>query len=166
MKRTVAIFLTVLIMLILCSCTGKQELPTTTVRFYYKAISIEHGSETGVITWEDREILQPLDDSKAIVELYLNGSKKSTCIMPFPNGTSLRQYEESKEKASILLSVEASLLTGAEFTIASVCLARTVIELTGVQSVQISVESNQQTTQHSVTITPDNFVLFDFASTG
>lgn len=166
MKKMILTFLSVLLCFACSSCSSKQQLPTTTVRFYYKAVSVEHGAENGVITWEDRELTGINKEASSIVEIYLNGSKKSSCIMPFPGGTKLNQYEQDKDSANVLLSTEATMLSDAEFTVASVCLARTVIEFTGVESVKISVSSTQEDDIKSITITPNSFVLYDFSTDG
>lgn len=162
MKRIIAFFLSLWILVLFTACSNDQNLPTTTVRFYYKTVSVAHGSETGVITWEDRDISVAMKEPASILSLYLNGSQKKDCVMPFPNGTSIRQYDQATSKATILLSVEATLLSGAEFTLASVCLARTTIELTGCQSVQISVNDASENQVHNITVTSDNFTLFDY----
>ena len=162
MKKLIAFFLVLWTLMILSSCSDNQNLPTTSIRFYYKTVSVNHGSETGVITWEDREISIAISEPASILSLYLNGSQKKGCVMPFPSGTSIREYDQTASKATILLSAEATLLSGAEFTLASVCLARTTIELTGCQSVQISVNDANENQVHNITVIPDNFTLFDY----
>ncbi len=166
MKKCFCAFLIGILLLLCCSCTGKSELATSTVRFYYRSVSIEHGNENSVITWEDREIVGTNTDTATIIRTYLDGSKKSGCVMPFPGGTRLKEYNQSESVAQILLSAEATMQTDAEFTVASICLAKTVMQISNVQSVQIRVDAGQEKDQRDITITADNFALYDFSGNG
>lgn len=161
MKKTLSVILILTLVFILSSCTKKTDLPTTTVRFYYKSTSVEHGTENGVITWEDRVIPGVNNDTVSIIRTYLEGSKKAGCIMPFPGGTRLKVYDQTQTKAVVLLSTEAAMQTDAQFTVASICLARTIMDITNVQSVEVCVDAGGGSEQKSIIITPDNFDLYD-----
>lgn len=161
MKRIIAILLVMFLLLMCCSCSKRQHLPLSEVRFYYKAEPVEHGNGASIIAYEDRQVYRTADDVASLIEQYLQGSKKNYCKMPFPAGTTLVQYDQNKTNALIQLSAHAALLSGSELMVACVCLGKTIMELTNVTSVQISADGHLLNNQQSITVTPNNFVLFD-----
>jgi len=131
------------------------------VNFYYKTDSIKYDSQQGVIAVEVRDAKSHADDYQHLLEQYLNGPRISGRISPFPAGTTLKVFNLNEASAQVILSPHLTILSDTELMIACVCLAKTLFDLTGVQSVQIGAQNNLLNGKQYVTITTDNFSLWN-----
>lgn len=161
MKRPVCISLVVLLIFALCSCESHTKSILVPVTFYYRTTDIEFGTRSGVITSEIREARGHAEEYQYIIEQYLNGPKSSGCISPFPAGTTLEALSLDNNKVYIMLSPHLAILTGSDLMIACACLTKTVLELTGVKSVQISAENRLLNNEESITMTAASFAYWD-----
>lgn len=161
MKRAVYISLVLLLIFTLCSCTSQSKSVQAPVAFYYRSTDVEYGAQSGVITYEIREVKGHTEDYQYIINQYLNGPKSSGCISPFPAGTTLEAFSLHNNKVDIMLSPHLAILTGSDLMVACACLTKTVLELTGVNSVQISSENGLLNNEESITLTADSFAYWD-----
>lgn len=161
MKRFVALLFTILLPILICGCNNDHNLPRTTVNFYYKTEPLDHISKNGVFTVEIRNARANSDDYQYLLEQYLNGARSANCISPFPAGTTLKSISINDSSASVTLSPHLSMLSGSDLTIACICLARTIFDMTGVQSVQISAQNNLVNSEPYITITTNSFTMND-----
>lgn len=161
MKRLFCLMIAVILFL-LPACTetvGEAE----NITFYYIHNDIEFGSESGVITPTVVQIKNKTKDYRQLLDRYFNGPTNYDCVSPFPAGITLEDLQIDNNKVQLLLSPHMSVLSGVDFTIACACLTRTVIEMTGVQYVQIQIENNLIYGQDSVTFNLSSFSYWDNA---
>lgn len=161
MKRCFSFILLLILLITVCGCDSNQSNLRTPVNFYYRTQTVDYRSESGVISVEVRNARGHADDHQYLLEQYLNGARSSNCTSPFPAGTTLKEFNVNETHATVMLSPHLTLLTGSELMIACVCLARTIFDMTGVQSVQISAQNSLINDQPYITITENSFILWD-----
>ena len=161
MKRLLCIALVLLTLFSLTACSQDHADPRVPVTFYYR--TREYGLEKGqqVISSEEREAFGHREDYVYLVDMYLQGPTTQNCISPFPAGTTLEQLDLMTDKVLIQLSSHISLISGAELTIACICLGKTVCQMTGMKSVRISAKGDLLNGQEYITITEEDFRLLD-----
>lgn len=158
MKRLIILLLSV--MMLLTGCTSTKNI-SRTVQFYYIHNEIEFGSKSGVIASNTVQIKYKNEDNLQILNRYFNGPTNYECISPFPAGITLIDFETTQDTARLTLSPHMSMLSGIDFTVACACLTRTVIELTGVQTVHLSIQDNLIDGQESIRLTMSSFTYWD-----
>lgn len=161
MKRIISVLLIFCLMMALCSCVASEKASGNSIVFYYRSSEINYGSQVAVIAGEVRSIAVPPDDYRALVEEYLNGPISKECVSPFPAGITLEALNIDNNKVQIILSPHLALLSGGELTTACACLANTLLEMTGVRSVQISADNGLLNGSEVITFTADSFVYWD-----
>lgn len=164
MKKIQTTLCIVLMIFILIGCNSNHTSNRTVVNFYYRTEPVQHVSDSGIITVEARSTKASADDYQLLLEQYLNGAQTSGCVSPFPAGTSLKSFSVNDSGASVTLSPHLTLLSNADLSVACICLARTVFDMTGVQSVQISAQNNLLNGEQYITITDSNFVMEDIVT--
>lgn len=161
MKKYICYLLVFACMLCLCACNDSTKEIKQPVNYYYCSVPMEYGSDVSIITAEVREAFGYSNDYHSLIEQYLNGPKTYDCISPFPAGTTLEDFLLSGNKAQIMLSTHMSVLSGSELMLACACLTKTVCELTGARSVQISSDGGMLNGEESITLTADSFTYVD-----
>lgn len=159
MKRIICICLVMSILLLACDMDDSNlQVP---VAYFYQTVETDYSSENGMITVEMREAKGHATDYQYLIEQYLNGPRNYQCISPFPAGTILEELNIDSNKAQLVLSPHMSTLSGAELTLACACLTKTVIEMTGVRTVEISTSYGTLNGSDTITMTADSFVLWN-----
>lgn len=161
MKKIITALFIILAISLLFGCADTNTQVRTTVNFYYKTNPIDHISENGIITIEPRSVRTNALDYQILLEQYLEGAQSGNCISPFPAGTTLKSFSLNETSVSITLSPHLTMLSNADLTIACICIARTIFDLTGVDSVQISAQNNLINGQPDITITKSSIVMED-----
>lgn len=161
MKKFLCIALVIILSASFFACNKTDANIRNPVLYYYRTRDLQYGVENGVITAEVRERFGHEEDYTYLVEQYLNGPMSSECISPFPAGTSLEQIDFLKDKVLITLSSHISLLSGSELTIACTCLAKTLLEMTGMKEVRISSKNDLIDGQEYISIATEDIVLLD-----
>ncbi len=141
MKRIRSILAILLTILLLSGCTGNTSVyPQSDITFYYKNVEFDYGSSDGVIAVELRDPRDCGNTYEEILECYLAGPKESGHISPFPAGITLEGFTTGRDRAYLTLSNHLSMLEGTDLSVACACLTRTVLGMTGLHSIEISVE--------------------------
>jgi len=161
MKRISLIILIICMLFSLCACRTNQSHTDTYANYYYRALELQYGTSEPVIVCERRSIIQFNNDFALILENYINGPKMSNHTTPFPAGTYLEQVTLGNDRAYVILSSHLSLLTGSDLTIACACLTKTVTELAGVHSVEISAKDGTLNGAPSMVLTEKDFSYFE-----
>lgn len=161
MKKFLCFFLGALLAINLSACSSSSQHVHSPVNFYYKTDSIKYDTPQGVITVEVRNAKSHANDYQYLLEQYLNGPRITGRISPFPAGTTLKEFNLNETSAQVILSPHLTILSDSELMIACVCLAKTLFDLTGVHSVQIGAQNNLLNGEKYVTITIDNFSLWN-----
>ena len=160
MKRHLSIVLLVVLVFSLIGCKNNKTNPDAPT-FYYIKNDAEFDGTTNIVTSFYPDINKSTKSHKDILSVYFNGPTTYECRSPFPSGTMLEDFRVMSNRAILVLSPQFATITGAERTIAFACLTKTVIELTGVKSVQIGVEGVQLDGEDYITFDGNSFTYSD-----
>lgn len=136
MKRWIC-FLLVILCLPLWGCQEEETPLLDPFNGYYRRAELFHGSTDSVVAPLPIEGVGLKNDPMMLLNVYLTMETDPYYAPTFPEGTEILIMELEDGTADILLSSAISQLTGLDLTIACACLTKTVIELTGVDSVII-----------------------------
>lgn len=159
MKRIVSLLL---IFYILLSGCGKQSesLYNKPSYFYYPMVEITMSDPNGVIAYEIREGAD-FASEQALLEAYLLGPKDNSMYSPFPVGTQIVDCVILDNRISVTFSNEFDQLTGVSFTLATSCIAMTLLSSLPLSEVDISILSENETVERRITLTKDQILLSD-----
>ena len=159
MKKTLSLLFVLLILLSGCS-TKKKEIHDP-VNYYYLVSSIRHDHNSSVITCEVRDKFGHANDYTYLIEDYLLGPQSPNSTSPFPAGTTLIRFDLMKDTALVDVSSHLALLSGHDLTLACACLGKTVLELTGMKSVQITAQGDLLDGKEFITVDAGSLALID-----
>lgn len=162
MKKILCITLSLILLLSLCGCLSQEALQAP-VEFFYLRTSFAYGTNDGVITSELRESAGHMNDLRYMLLLYLQGPLDTNLSSPFPAGCRIIDIEESGDELTITLNANFTALQDMDLSLACVCLARTCMSLTDVQTVHIAASSADEDAAVSITIEKDSLLLEDAA---
>lgn len=154
MKRILCLILAAAL---LSGCHFQQQDNSTTA-FYYCRMSTSNTQTDCLIVSESRDISLESTDLKSLLTLYLIGPQDEELVSPF-RGMKLDSLDSDNTELRIGLSYNDRSLTDARFTLASACLTKTCLELTGANQVTITCGNR------SVTMNHDNLLLEDTITT-
>lgn len=157
MRRTICCYLILLHLILLGSCGNNNKPADEPVNFYYRTPETEFGTQDTLIIAQIREAKGHSQDYHYLISQYLNGPTTYDCISPFPGGTTLEELDVDKVKARIVLSPHIATLSGSELMLACACMTKTVLEMTGVDAVQISTSKGTLNGKEFITLTADSF---------
>ena len=140
--------------------TQSESYYTKAVYFYYPSISYDLTDGNRVISYELREGAD-FSTERELLEHYLEGPKNSNFYSPFPVGSALVDYGIFDDHICIYLSHHFNELTGMSFTIATSCIAMTVLNYTGLSFVDINVMDMNNQVKTFVTLTREQILLTD-----
>jgi len=160
MKRILILFL-VLLLVPLTGCQNQSSQLEHPVTVYYKRAEPTHGTADSVIasTWMEGKDHEK--DYSHLISQYLKGANEPNFAPTFPRGTTLVSLKLDALTAKIVLDDHFSSLSGMDLTIACVCLARTVMELTGCQEVIISAKTTKLNGENFIILSADSYLLTD-----
>lgn len=138
-KRFICLVLLFSLCLSLPACHQQQEKIQVPVTFYYPRTESNFGTADSLISPVTAEGINHIDDPIGLLNLYLQGPSNDNCRSPFPTNTQVVSMEQVNGIIRITLSPNFATLTGLELTIACACLTLTVLDLTGGNSLRISV---------------------------
>lgn len=158
MKQWICSFLIIASILCLCGCDTDTDNPS--VNFYYVRNVYSYGAQDSVVV---AEVYSAADysDVKEILGVYLTGPQDVALASPFPDGTEVLEYTYNNTTAHITLSSHIAALSKVNQVLACACMARTVMELTGVETVNFQSDSSNFTRMEPITISKDSVVLYD-----
>lgn len=158
MKRLICFFLLLASIISLTACdqndTGKKS------NFYYVRNQYVYGQENGVMASEARSTAE-YSDAQEILQAYLSGPQDSTLASPFPSGTQITEFLYKGETLHITLSAHIVTLPKAKQVLACTCLARTAMELTGVNAVYFQTDNTEFAYMDPILIDKDSVLLYD-----
>lgn len=158
MKKAICLILVAFLLCTLTACENKKiENP---VNFYYLRAKYTYGSADSVISAEIHEY-PDTNNTAGLITQYLKGPQDSLLTSEFPFGTKLVMLQQQDSSISITLTDHISRLSGVSLSLACVCLAKTVMEYTGVNTVFISAETKFLANKSYIIITADDILLFD-----
>lgn len=144
MKRCFPLFLAITMLLSLTACGLKgSTVPSQSNYGLWFSVNPELDSgDTSAVAWEDRQWEKEptaLDLVKALVE---EGPQSEELCSPFPEGVWVRGIfvDKSTGIVQVDLSGEYRNLVGFDLTVADYCIALTLCQLPGIDTVRIKVE--------------------------
>ena len=160
MRKLLSILLCLALLLPILGCTEENQ-PEKPVNFYYRRAEIAYKDDSGVIAAEQRESAGHEGDIRYLLFAYFDGPLSDQFRQVFPENLSVISLHYAENTAKITLSFHLAQLSGMDLTIACACLTMTIIELTGVESVQISAAGALLDEYQSITMDKDCFLLLD-----
>lgn len=157
MKQTICAIVAILFLLFLCSCGNNNIKVVDPVNFYYCTPETQFGEQNTLMVAQIREAKDHTQDYPYLISQYLNGPITYDCVSPFPGGTTLEEFAINDFQASIVLSPHIATLSGSELMLACACMTKTVIEMTGVDTVQISTSEGTLNGEDFIVLTADSF---------
>ena len=161
MRKRYCVYLIVTILLSLCSCAVKSQLPEGSIAFYYQRSGIDPAESDGVIS-KDYQVLSV--DSKnytSVLNTYLQGPVSDPLHRVFPMGITLIELDIQNKQAEVILGGTFDTLEGMERTIFCACLTLTVCDLTGVRQVSIYREQDAAEGEPVSVMRPEEILLLD-----
>lgn len=161
MKRMISFVSALCLLLTICGCRQIQQPAKEPVNYYYRNGEVVYGDASGVITCEQRESFGHTGDYEYLITEYFKGPVTENCVSPFPAGITVEKLELVNDSVRIIVSSHLASLTTAEQSVACVCLGKTLLELTGVKSVQIGILNNQINGKDYIIINESSYLLVD-----
>lgn len=158
MKRAISLMIVCIIFLFHSACSAQKE---TYVTFYYKAATSDDSFPVSLIVSEERMHSVSRNDYSVLLQRYLAGPQDPRNESPFPAGTTLNRLTFSKKRAYITLSDEIASLSGTELSVACACLTKTIEEMTGVESVELSLVSSLINNDPYIILRSSDFAVLD-----
>ena len=159
MKRLTAFFLILSLAAGLFGCRS-QELHSPTSFYYCRSDPAFSGTD-GIICPEQRELAGIEGDLDAILALYFQGPVSRELENLIPAGCPLLQWNREGDALHLHFSGELADLTGVELTLASACLTRTFLELTGCTTLILTAEGRRLNGETAMELTLDGLSLRD-----
>ena len=156
MKRLFTFTLLLIILTSLCSCTFPNTQQSRITFYYIKTPDDFDGSSDIIVPFHPSSDDDNRDLSE-ILDAYLSGPSNNSCTSPFPQGTTIEEIVLSRSNAQLTLNRQFATLSDIDFTIACACLTKTVIDLTGVNTVQVQVNGSQILGADSLTFNLSSF---------
>lgn len=149
---------------LLSGCGGQKAKIKSPVSFYYLNETFTYNSEAGAVSIEVRDGVGYENDLRGLLNAYVAGPEDQSYISPFPERLSVNDIIIEEHTASLVVSDQLCMLTGHKLTLACVCLSKTVMELTGADTVNIRVADRLLGGKAVITISADSLVFMDSAT--
>ena len=164
MKRFIPILM--ILALLLSGCSSGQDESKDSVMFYYlqsrsEAETYDAFFSQGAIGAEKRDISGHRQDLNYLIALYLHGPMNDLLESPFPSDCRLNGIKTDADRLIISLDTELSGMSEIDITVAFACLAKTCMELTDAETVQIEAATEEASTPHTRAFTRDSLLLTD-----
>ena len=161
MKKLLCIFLSILLVLPLISCSTHKIDIQDPINFYYRKTQMDYGAAASVLGKEVRDSNGNRNNYSYLIYLYLQGPTNYAFYSPFPKDTSLVSIDLREDTAYVLLSPHMAQLTDLQLSIACACMTMTVCEMTGAENVCISAVNSTLDGNPSITMSLKNILLLD-----
>lgn len=153
-----------LVVCLLCACTGKSSELVDPVNFYYCNQDFSYNSPASVIQAEVREGTHFHGSTTALLQEYLKGPVSNDLQLIIPQDVSLVSCEVSGGSARVVMSVQFSKLAGVKLSASCSALLMTMHEFAEVDSLVICVAEGQLDGKNEITMSIDDIVLLDTAA--
>lgn len=134
------------------------------VLFYYRGSSGDYLSELGAMGAERRALHEDQQNVAGLMELYLGGPMTPELFSPFPNGMRLLRSEVSGQELTLIFDDSLAALSGVGLHLACACIARTLGEYAGYETVTFRAETQSLDGEAQYTVRPADLVLEDHSA--
>ena len=159
--KKVLLYLLILCLLFLCSCSRSQTNQNTTLCFYYLQNTPTYGTNGSLIGKESRNLPDLNGEITDILQVYLQGPQSDTFAKTFPDGLSLVRMNIYENTAELVLGGSYDSITGLDRTFICACLTLTVCNITGAEQVSIRSEADVISGAKPIIMTPQSITLLD-----
>lgn len=163
MKRILVIMLVLVLCISVAGCAKDEVTIENPVSFYYRRSELSYEGNSGVIMQEVRESGGSEQSVITLLAMYFQGPVSTGMDRTFPYGTQPISLQLQDNRAHILLSSHIANLKGIDLSIACACITMTLIELTGVSSVEIKAEHALLNDAESIIMDKETLLLLDDA---
>lgn len=160
MRRLLCMLLIFSFLCCMFGCHSQEDELKEPVNFYYYKNPISFYGKDDVVVAEVRESFG-YDDLVRLIDLYLLGPESEDFTSPFPKHTTALEITQENEKIHITLSSQFATLKGINLTLSCACLSMTLLELTGANSVVITVAGELLDGSEQIVMTKDSLTLTD-----
>ena len=137
MKRIIAFVLAAAAAFSLCGCAQEKESEGKWISFYYCREDISSYVPDNVLTQELRQIPDEENDLISIMNLYLQGPRAPELKNVFPPNCRIVSLTVEGDVAEVCISKEIGELEGMGLTVACACFAKTLMEISGTQTLRV-----------------------------
>lgn len=159
--RMISLLLLIAICMTVTGCQKQAESIKTPVVFYYVRAEFDHGNDNSVICGETRESADFKGNLIELLNGYLQGPQSEDLLTPFPSGTSITNYVVDNTTAILTVTDHLTQISGMDLTVACACLSKTVIELTGIESVKIQAKTKELGSNEYIYMDMNTILLLD-----
>ncbi len=128
--------------------------------FYYPYENIDLDNNPNAIDYEIHEGAKFSSDNE-LIAAYLEGPERNAFYSPFPTGGTVIDSILSDNRIRVVLSKHFNDLIGMQLTMATSCLALTLLDTKNVSIVEIHILADDGAISRSFFLTRDNIVLTD-----
>jgi germination protein M len=153
MKRVLAVFLALSLLLGGCGVTNGQTGDEAQVQFYYAVRDTEQLTGTLAVRDESRN-LRAYTLSE-LLESYFQGPTSEDLVSPFPEGTKVLSAMETEQGLQLTMSEAFFTLQGVDMSVATCCLTQTVCAFSGATQLSLVDEMGQI----QLDLSPEQFLL-------
>ena len=154
MKRLAVFILVTVISLMFFGCGSTANESGYTATLYYIRSEYEYHSTENVIVGEARTLASEAEIGQ-LLDLYLAGPVDDRLASPIPKGTDLLDMREYSGLLELTFSDTEAVLTDAQFSLACVCIGKTMMEDPDI--IQVTVFSGDR----QMTVDRNNYLLTD-----
>lgn len=144
-----------------CGCAANNNQNAGTISFYYLRNNADFSATSPLLINSAYKTNDTNQDLQPIFRYYLTAPAPDNCVSPFPLGTELVSLDIESNQVSVTLTQHIKSLSAARQTIAYACITKTLIELAGVESVQIIITGSDTDSQTIYNFTNDSFTYSD-----
>jgi hypothetical protein len=155
MKRLFSFALLFLTVFHLTACIASPENMADTVTLYYIRSAYQYHSEENVIVGEERSYSPAELPVEKLLEMYMEGPVGDGIEAPVPEDTQIIDILNYSGVLEVTLSDTEHALTDAGFSLACVCIGKTLFDNTDI--IQVTFFSGDR----FMTVTRDNFLITD-----
>ena len=160
MKRFICILI-ILSLSCLLGCNHQISIVyDSPVYFYYPYEDVDLYDDGNAIDYEIHEGSDFSSDNE-LIQAYFEGPDRSAFYSPFPPDGTVIDSIVSGNRIRVVLSKHFNELIGMELTMATSCLALTLLDTKGVTIVEIHILSDDGAISRSFFLTRDSVVLTD-----
>lgn len=163
-KRRLLAAAAALVLLLSAGCTKQQAGQADAVQpfdFYYRTVQTGYDGDSGVIAAQIRELGTQTPEVEELFALYLQGPADESLVLPFPQDTELVSAVSGEGVLTLRLSGGYEALTGVNASIADACIAKTMLQLSGVKSVCIMAVTSGGGILRQTTLSEEDLLLQD-----
>lgn len=161
MKRLTIVILCVTLLFSLAGCASETKPHQKPAAFYYRTAEVTYDGRSSIIRYEERESAGYESDIPKLLNLYFRGPSSENLRSPFPKNLEVVGYSTLGPTVLLELSDEFTQLSGIDLSIASACIACTILSLVEQERVQISVADTPLDGQSYIMLDRSSVLLLD-----